>query len=164
MSIRKQLKKYLDRFGIPIVSCEGDAVRLRRCLVTGYFKVGAIDLKGIDAWQNAARMMADGTFRSARENAVSHPSLPRRIIMDLSLVCQILYVHPSSVMFTRQPSTGWVIYHEVVETTKSFMRDLTVVNEEWLVELAWVLSMLCDRIELMLLGTDHTFTRSREGD
>lgn len=45
-------------------------------------------------------------------------------------------MHPSSVMFTRQPSTGWVIYHEVIETTKSFMRDLTVVDEEWLVELA----------------------------
>lgn len=41
-------------------------------------------------------------------------------------------------MFTRQPSTGWVIFHEVVETTKSFMRDLTVVEEEWLVELAYV--------------------------
>ncbi|OCF39888.1 ATP-dependent RNA helicase DDX35 [Kwoniella heveanensis CBS 569] len=104
VSIRKQLKKYLDRFGIPVISCEGDAVRLRKCLVTGYFK-------------NAARMMPDGTYRSAREGA-------------------ILHVHPSSVMFTRQPSTGWVIYHEVVETTKSFMRDLTVVDEEWLVELA----------------------------
>jgi hypothetical protein len=40
MSIRKQLKKYLERFGIPAVSCEGDAVRLRKCLVSGYFKVG----------------------------------------------------------------------------------------------------------------------------
>lgn len=104
MSIRKQLKKYLDRFGIKVVSCEGDAKRLVRCLVSGYFK-------------NAARMMPDGTYRSARAGATLH-------------------VHPSSVMFTRQPSTGWVIYHEVLETTKSFMRDLTVVNEDWLVELA----------------------------
>ncbi|ORY22759.1 pre-mRNA splicing factor [Naematelia encephala] len=104
MAIRKQLKKYLDRFGIKVESCQGDAKRLRRCLVSGYFK-------------NAARMMPDGTYRSARENAVLH-------------------VHPSSVMFTRQPSTGWVIFHEVIETTKSFMRDLTVVEEEWLVELA----------------------------
>ncbi|WVO12762.1 hypothetical protein L204_100370 [Cryptococcus depauperatus] len=104
MSIRKQLKKYLDRFGIKAESCEGDAARLRKCLVSGYFK-------------NAARMMPDGTFRSAREDA-------------------ILHVHPSSVMFTRQPSTGWVIYHEVIETTKSFMRDLTVIDEDWLVELA----------------------------
>lgn len=39
VSIRKQLKKYLERFGMPIVSCEGDAVRLRKCLVSGYFKV-----------------------------------------------------------------------------------------------------------------------------
>ncbi|KAL7422216.1 hypothetical protein Q5752_002862 [Cryptotrichosporon argae] len=104
LSIRKQLKKYLDRFALPVVSCEGDAVRLRKCLVSGYFK-------------NAARMLPDGTYRSAREGAVLH-------------------VHPSSVMFTRQPSTGWVIFHEVVETTKSFMRDLTVVDEDWLVELA----------------------------
>ncbi|TXT13758.1 hypothetical protein VHUM_01125 [Vanrija humicola] len=104
VSIRKQLKKYLDRFGIPVVSCSGDAVRLRKCLVSGYFK-------------NAARMLPDGTYRTAREGA-------------------ILHVHPSSVMFTRQPSTGWVIFHEVLETTKSFMRDLTVVDEEWLVELA----------------------------
>lgn len=72
---------------------------------------------GTETFQNAARMAPDGTYRSAREGAVLH-------------------VHPSSVMFTRQPATGWVIYHEVVETSKSFMRDLTVVEEEWLVELA----------------------------
>jgi ATP-dependent RNA helicase DDX35 len=58
MSIRKQLKKYLERFGIPSISCEGDAMRLRKCLVTGYFK-------------NAARMLPDGTYKSAREGAVS---------------------------------------------------------------------------------------------
>lgn len=41
-SIRKQLKKYLDRFGIPSTSCEGDHVRLRKCLVSGYFKVSRV--------------------------------------------------------------------------------------------------------------------------
>ncbi|BEJ09885.1 hypothetical protein CcaverHIS641_0608000 [Cutaneotrichosporon cavernicola] len=106
VAIRKQLKKFFDRFHIPLVSCGSDHVTLRKCLVSGYFK-------------NAARMLPDGTFRSAREGA-------------------ILHVHPSSVMFTRQPSTGWVIFHEVIETTKSFMRDLTVVEEDWLVELAQV--------------------------
>ena len=39
VSIRKQLKKYLDRFGIKVESCQGDSQRLRRCLVSGYFKV-----------------------------------------------------------------------------------------------------------------------------
>lgn len=67
---------------------------------------------------------------------------------------QLLHVHPSSVMFTRTASTGWVIYHEVIETSKSFMRDVTVIDEEWLVELAYV-----ERTELELTQ-DHTSTHS----
>lgn len=47
-------------------------------------------------------------------------------------------MHPSSVLFTRQPSTGWVVYHEVMQTTKSFIRDLTVVEKDWFTELACV--------------------------
>lgn len=104
ISIRGQLEKYMRRFSLPIVSCEGDAVRLRKCLTSGYFK-------------NAAKMSFDGSYRSVRENAE-------------------LYVHPSSVLFNRSPSTKWVIFHEVVETQKRFMRDLTVIEEEWLPELA----------------------------
>jgi hypothetical protein len=42
------------------------------------------------------------------------------------------------VLFTRQPSTGWVVYHEVMQTTKNFIRDLTVVEKDWFTELAWV--------------------------
>lgn len=37
-------------------------------------------------------------------------------------------------MFTRKPTTKYVIYHEVVETTKRFMREITSVELEWLVE------------------------------
>jgi hypothetical protein len=43
VSIRKQLSKYLERFNIPVESCEGDAKRLRKCLVTGYFKVSRLE-------------------------------------------------------------------------------------------------------------------------
>jgi len=38
------------------------------------------------------------------------------------------------VLFTRKPTTKYVIYHEVVETTKRFMREITSVELEWLVE------------------------------
>lgn len=41
VSIRKQLERYLERFKVPVVSCEDDSVRLRKCLVSGYFKVGS---------------------------------------------------------------------------------------------------------------------------
>lgn len=77
-------------------------------------------------------MMPDGSYRSAREGAVSDLQL----VDPPKLMSQTLYAHPSSVMFTRQPSTGWVIFTDVLETSKSFMRDLTVIEEEWLVELA----------------------------
>ncbi|ELU43905.1 pre-mRNA splicing factor [Rhizoctonia solani AG-1 IA] len=87
VSIRTQLKKYMTRFGLPLESCEGDAIRLRRCLVSGY-------------WRNGARWSADGTYRSVRGDTVLH-------------------VHPNSVMFTRKPRTGWVVYHEMEETKKT---------------------------------------------
>ncbi|CAG9816310.1 unnamed protein product [Phaedon cochleariae] len=46
-----------------------------------------------------------------------------------------LYVHPDSVIYTI-PQPQWVIFCEVVHTTKLFMRDLTVIDNEWLLELA----------------------------
>jgi ATP-dependent RNA helicase DDX35 len=106
VNIRSQLQKFLNRFGIRNggESCQGDAVRLRKCLTSGLFAF-------------AARMQLDGSYISVREHVVLH-------------------VHPSSVLFTRSPSTKWVIFQEVVETQKRFMRDLTVIEEDWLTELA----------------------------
>ncbi|KAL6289285.1 hypothetical protein ACE6H2_006795 [Prunus campanulata] len=37
-------------------------------------------------------------------------------------------------LFQRQPD--WVIYHELVMTTKEYMREVMVVDPKWLVELA----------------------------
>ncbi|KAF9475332.1 P-loop containing nucleoside triphosphate hydrolase protein [Pholiota conissans] len=51
-------------------------------------------------WRNGARWMPDGTYRSVRGNLVLH-------------------VHPTSVLFTRKPRTGWVIFHEMEETKKA---------------------------------------------
>lgn len=45
-------------------------------------------------------------------------------------------MHPSSVLFNRTPKTKWVIFQEVVETQKRFMRDLTIIEEDWLLEVA----------------------------
>ena len=32
---------------------------------------------------------------------------------------QVLHVHPHSVLFTRKPRSGWVIFHEMEETKKT---------------------------------------------
>lgn len=37
-------------------------------------------------------------------------------------------------MFNRRPETGWVMFHEVMETKKRFIRDLTVIDPDWLPE------------------------------
>jgi ATP-dependent RNA helicase DHX8/PRP22 len=45
-----------------------------------------------------------------------------------------VYIHPSSAVFQRNPE--WVIYHELVQTTKEYMREITVIEPAWLVEFA----------------------------
>ncbi|XP_078155539.1 ATP-dependent RNA helicase [Carex rostrata] len=47
---------------------------------------------------------------------------------------QAVYIHPSSALFQRQPD--WLIYHELVMTTKEYLREVTVIDPKWLVELA----------------------------
>lgn len=45
-----------------------------------------------------------------------------------------VYIHPSSSVFQRNPE--WVIYHELVQTSKEYMREITVIEPAWLVEYA----------------------------
>lgn len=47
---------------------------------------------------------------------------------------QPVYIHPSSALFQKQP--GWVIYNELVMTTKEYMREVIAIDPKWLVELA----------------------------
>lgn len=44
-------------------------------------------------------------------------------------------IHPTSCLFTeKQPS--WIVFGEVIQTTKLFVRDITVIESSWLLELA----------------------------
>jgi len=45
-----------------------------------------------------------------------------------------VYIHPSSSLFQRNPD--WVMYHELVQTTKEYMREVTAIEPKWLVEFA----------------------------
>ncbi|KAL1838333.1 hypothetical protein VTJ49DRAFT_2794 [Mycothermus thermophilus] len=112
VSIRAQLKRYLERFGIKVdeslsstatstSGAQNKAEQIRRCLTTGYFA-------------HAARMQPDGTFRPVSGSTVLH-------------------AHPSSVLFNRK--ADWVLFHEVVETgDKTFIRDMTKIEKGWLLE------------------------------
>lgn len=43
-------------------------------------------------------------------------------------------LHPSSFMFKEQ--SRWVLYNEIVLTTKEFMRNVVEIEDKWLLEIA----------------------------
>ncbi|GAB7350878.1 hypothetical protein MBLNU459_g1396t2 [Dothideomycetes sp. NU459] len=114
VSVRNQLRRYLERFGVDVRESLGsqDVIRvggpdkaeqIRRCLTTGYFS-------------HAARMQPDGTFKT----------------VDGSMT---LHAHPSSLMFNRK--ADWVIFHEVMQTgEKTFIRDISKIEKDWLTQYA----------------------------
>uniref|UniRef100_A0A3B5KEU0 RNA helicase n=1 Tax=Takifugu rubripes TaxID=31033 RepID=A0A3B5KEU0_TAKRU len=65
---------------------------------------------------NAARLHHSGSYRTLRDD-------------------RELHIHPNSVLYAEKPPK-WVVFNEVVQTSKYFMRDVTAVESSWLVELA----------------------------
>lgn len=55
---------------------------------------------------------------------------------------KIVYIHPSSSLFNKNPE--WVLYHEIVLTTKEYMREVLAIDPRWLVELAPKYYSACD--------------------
>jgi len=117
VSIRAQLKRYLERFGMNVdetlsshankaplrVGGPDKGAQIRRCLTTGLFA-------------HAAKMQPDGSFKNVAGGTVLH-------------------AHPSSLMFNRK--ADWVIFQEVMETgNKTFIRDITKIEKNWLTEYA----------------------------
>lgn len=75
----------------------------------------------------AQKAICSGFFRNA---AKKDPQEGYRTLVD----SQVVYIHPSSALFNRQPE--WVVYHELVQTTKEYMREVTTIDPKWLVEFA----------------------------
>lgn len=66
---------------------------------------------------NAAYLEPSGTYRTVRGGYELH-------------------INPSSVLFTVTRPPHWVVFVEVLHTTKEFMRDISAIKSEWLYELA----------------------------
>lgn len=45
------------------------------------------------------------------------------------------HLHPSSALFGSGTTPDYIVYHELVMTTKEYMRVVTAVDPEWLAEL-----------------------------
>ncbi|KAJ6644225.1 ATP-dependent RNA helicase DHX8 [Pseudolycoriella hygida] len=84
----------------------------------------------VSAGKNTVRIqkaICSGFFRNASKK---DPQEGYRTLVD----SQVVYIHPSSALFNRQPE--WVVYHELVQTTKEYMREVTTIDPKWLVEFA----------------------------
>eukprot|EP00111_Clytia_hemisphaerica_P022039 TCONS_00064784-protein len=62
---------------------------------------------------NSAERQSDGTYVTLMQKTIVH-------------------IHPSSVLFREKPS--FVVFNELVETSKRYMRGLCVVDPLWLIE------------------------------
>lgn len=73
------------------------------------------------------KAICSGFFRNV---AKRDPQDGYRTLVD----SQVVYVHPSSAIYQRQPD--WLVYHELVFTTKEYMREVCAIDPKWLVEFA----------------------------
>lgn len=128
VSVRAQLKRYLERFGLDVDESLGTKQRadevpdkgkqIRKCLTAGYFA-------------HAARMQPDGTFRTINGSVTlhAHPSS----LMFVSLNFQQNFENLADDKQNRK--ADWVIFHEILETgNKTFIRDVTKIEKAWLLD------------------------------
>lgn len=73
------------------------------------------------------RAITSGYFRHA---AKKDPQEGYKTLVEGTPV----FIHPSSSLFNRQPE--WLIYHELVLTTKEYCREVTAIEPKWLSEVA----------------------------
>ncbi|KAH9822324.1 adenosinetriphosphatase [Melampsora americana] len=78
-------------------------------------------------YNRVRRSICSGYFRHA---AKKDPQEGYKTLVEGTPV----FIHPSSALFNRAPE--WIIYHELVLTTKEYCRDVTAIEPKWLTEVA----------------------------
>lgn len=114
-SVRAQLRGYLERLDLSIGSRLPDIDPLRKSIVAGFFL------------NTAMRSLADGTGAGSGAKSAYKTMCGRS---------EIVKVHPSSTLFMRNPAPKWVVFNELVFTSRHYMRSVVIIEKEWLLELA----------------------------
>ena len=115
--MRKQMLGIMDRHKLECVSAGRNTAKVQKAICSGYFR-------------HAAKKDPQGkVFRPYLHSSYSFTDGYRTLVDQ-----QQVFIHPSSAMFNRQPD--WCVYHELVLTSKEYMREVTAIDPKWLVELA----------------------------
>ncbi|CAK4066902.1 unnamed protein product [Aphanomyces euteiches] len=112
-NVREQLLRYLKQAkpDLELLSALPDTVPVRKAIVAGFFLNSATRLKSALNGGSAYHTLC----------------LPKK---------EEVKVHPSSVMFMRNPAPRYVVFNELVMTSKQYIRNIVPIEKEWLVEAA----------------------------
>lgn len=104
--VRDQLAKLCERVEVAPSSCGASNLRPIKRAITAGF------------FPNAARLQKSGDgYRTVKNNTS-------------------VWIHPSSVLMSVDPPEKMVVYFELVQTTKEYMRSVMPIEARWLAELA----------------------------
>lgn len=104
--VRDQLAKLCGRVELTISSCGASNLVPIQKAITAGF------------FANAAQLQRGGdSYRTVKRNTT-------------------VYIHPSSVLMETDPPVRLVVYHELVQTTKEYMRSCIPIQAAWLYEFA----------------------------
>ncbi|KAL6922203.1 hypothetical protein FSST1_006229 [Fusarium sambucinum] len=104
--VRDQLAKLCERVEVAPSTCGATNLRPIKRAITAGF------------FPNAARLQKSGdSYRTVKNNTT-------------------VWIHPSSVLMAIDPPEKMVVYFELVQTTKEYMRSVMPIEPRWLSELA----------------------------
>jgi pre-mRNA-splicing factor ATP-dependent RNA helicase DHX16 len=104
--IREQLEGLCERVEIEISTSANDMDAIAKSITSGYF-------------YHTAKLSKGGEYKTVKNQHSVH-------------------IHPSSVLSKKDDENPpqWLLYHELVFTTKEYMRMVTIIKPEWLLEIA----------------------------
>ncbi|KAH7325752.1 P-loop containing nucleoside triphosphate hydrolase protein [Stachybotrys elegans] len=104
--VRDQLAKLCERVEVAPSTCGANNLRPIKRAITAGF------------FPNAARLQKSGdSYRTVKNNTT-------------------VWIHPSSVLMSVDPPAKMVVYFELVQTSKEWMRGVMPIEPKWLAELA----------------------------
>lgn len=149
-SVRSQLSNLLSKMGVDVsVSCWPEKVPFLKCLLAGLSlniaqKVVSVTNNPSD---RKALLVSQGSGKSFNFSNTStqqqqlqkmfsnnDPLAPYRTLRGN----QPVHIHPSSVLFSlinSKKMPAYLVYAELLTTSKQYMRIITVVEGEWITEL-----------------------------
>jgi len=120
--VRKQLKEICrNSLGLDVDSSSVDRENFHRAVCAGLFL------------QVATRIVSSAEINSSSSGRISSST---RGLYKTKIGGKEVSIHPTSAMFGRNPAPKTVVYTELLTTKKTYIRGVTQIREDWLMEVA----------------------------